>query len=449
MEAAHTLTLRSRVDSAAWSAAPGRRGAVSSSLFLGSGSRSAAIRCRCRSCSASASGCSGSLALALARFDAAVALGVLLLAVVRIEPAPSDLIFAVVIAVAFAVGSFDLERVPVSVITLVGAFLALNLLSAIGAVDPGRAAEFFAITLYLGILGALAHELRVLGPPRAPRPARVPHGRRALRGRRLCRALRALPGRRGVRRRAARPGAVQGPERLRAVPRPGRADPDGGDRRAASPALAAVDEARPAVDSDGRGRVLVLARRLAQPRRRASSSCSPSSRSAEAAGARRSCCWPSGSSRPRRSSARWPRPRRSSFLEQRADPPGLRRPALRRPGHRASRSPPSIRSGSARASSRRPPRSPRTARTSARSPSRACWASSSSSASCVLTLGFAARNAALGRDTYGIGSAALLAAWCGVVANSAFVDTLHWRHLWLVAALIWAGTALRTGYPGR
>jgi O-antigen ligase len=67
----------------------------------------------------------------------------------------------------------------------------------------------------------------------------------------------------------------------------------------------------------------------------------------------------------------------------------------------------------------------------------------------VLTLGFAARNVALGVDTYGIGSAALLAAWCGLLANSFFVDTLHWRHLWFVAALIWAGTALREGYPGR
>jgi O-antigen ligase len=67
----------------------------------------------------------------------------------------------------------------------------------------------------------------------------------------------------------------------------------------------------------------------------------------------------------------------------------------------------------------------------------------------LLTLGFAARNVALGVDTYGIGSAALLAAWCGLLANSSFVDTLHWRHLWLVAALIWAGTALRAGYPGR
>jgi hypothetical protein len=67
----------------------------------------------------------------------------------------------------------------------------------------------------------------------------------------------------------------------------------------------------------------------------------------------------------------------------------------------------------------------------------------------VLTLGFALRNASFGRDTYGIGSAALLAAWCGLLANSVFVDTLHWRHLWLVAALVWAGTALRTGYPRR
>ena len=67
----------------------------------------------------------------------------------------------------------------------------------------------------------------------------------------------------------------------------------------------------------------------------------------------------------------------------------------------------------------------------------------------VLTLAFSARNVALGADTYGIGSAGLLAAWCGLLVNSSFVDTLHWRHLWLVAALIWAGTALRAGYPGR
>jgi O-antigen ligase len=54
------------------------------------------------------------------------------------------------------------------------------------------------------------------------------------------------------------------------------------------------------------------------------------------------------------------------------------------------------------------------------------------------TLLLAMRNAVRGSDTHGIASTALLAAWCGILANSVFVDTLHWRHLWLVAALIWA-----------
>jgi O-antigen ligase len=57
----------------------------------------------------------------------------------------------------------------------------------------------------------------------------------------------------------------------------------------------------------------------------------------------------------------------------------------------------------------------------------------------LATLIFGVLNVVRGRDTYGISSAALLAAWCGLIANSSFVDTMHWRHLWLVAALIWAG----------
>ena len=55
------------------------------------------------------------------------------------------------------------------------------------------------------------------------------------------------------------------------------------------------------------------------------------------------------------------------------------------------------------------------------------------------TLLLAVRNVIRGIDTYGVGSAALLGSWLGLVANSLFVDTLHWRHFWLVAALIWAG----------
>jgi O-antigen ligase len=56
----------------------------------------------------------------------------------------------------------------------------------------------------------------------------------------------------------------------------------------------------------------------------------------------------------------------------------------------------------------------------------------------VATLALAVRNAVDGRDTQGIGSAALLGSWCGLALSSAVVDTLHWRHLWIVAAFIWA-----------
>jgi O-antigen ligase len=48
-----------------------------------------------------------------------------------------------------------------------------------------------------------------------------------------------------------------------------------------------------------------------------------------------------------------------------------------------------------------------------------------------------------GRDAHlhGVGSATLLAAWTGLIANSFFVDTLHWRHLWIVAGLVWCAAA--------
>jgi O-antigen ligase len=42
------------------------------------------------------------------------------------------------------------------------------------------------------------------------------------------------------------------------------------------------------------------------------------------------------------------------------------------------------------------------------------------------------------RSLHGVGSAALLGSWAGLMANSVFIDTIHWRHLYVVAALIWA-----------
>jgi hypothetical protein len=47
-------------------------------------------------------------------------------------------------------------------------------------------------------------------------------------------------------------------------------------------------------------------------------------------------------------------------------------------------------------------------------------------------------------DVHGVGSAALLGSWLGIMANSFFIDSLHWRHLWIVAALIWCGATLRS-----
>lgn len=61
------------------------------------------------------------------------------------------------------------------------------------------------------------------------------------------------------------------------------------------------------------------------------------------------------------------------------------------------------------------------------------------------TLVLATRNAVMGRDSYGVGSAALLGSWVGLLVNSAVVDTAHWRGLWFVAALIWIG-ATRSFY---
>jgi O-antigen ligase len=93
------------------------------------------------------------VALAIWRYDAAVAVGFLLLGIVRFEPAPVDGVMAVVIAVALVTGRFDLRSAPLWANGLVGVFLLLNLLSCIEAVKAGRAASFMSITIYLCLLG--------------------------------------------------------------------------------------------------------------------------------------------------------------------------------------------------------------------------------------------------------------------------------------------------------
>lgn len=389
----------------------------------------------------------GTLALALARYDAAVALGILLLAVVRIEPAPSDLVFAVVIALAFVTGRLALERVPLSVTLLVSAFFALNLFSSVEATDTARAAMFFGITLYLGIFG-LWLAAYVYSARRARLVVLAYLAAAGLSAGIACLAL-LVPF----------PGAdafVSGPRAQGLFKDPNVFGPF-----LVPAALILMEETvaprllglRPltklvllsvvtvgVVFSFSRAAwlnfavgVLVLLAVLALRRgggRRAMTLLLVTL----VAGVALLGVLNATSS--------------LDFLEERASLQAYdtqRFDAQRSGLELAAAHPLGIGPGQFE----------RESEISAHSLYVRAIAEQGVLGVLVvlglmlLTLGFAARNVALGVDTYGIGSAALLAAWCGLVANSLFVDTLHWRHLWLVAALVWAGTALRAGYPGR
>ena len=389
----------------------------------------------------------GTLALALSRYDAAVALGVLLLAVVRIEPAPSDLVFAVVIAVALVTGRLFLERVPLSVSVLVAGFLSLNLLAATVATDGARAVAYFAITLYLGVF-ALWFSAYVCSIRRARLILLAYLVGAALSAAVACLALVApFPGASAF---------VDGPRAQGLFKDPNVFGPF------LVPAALILMEETVAprllrfrlstklvllslltvgvVFSFSRAAwlnlavgMLVLLVVLALRRgggRRAMTMLVVSL----VAGAALFGVVAATSS--------------ASFLTERA---GLQDYDVQRFGTQAS----GLEIAATHPLGIGPGQFEAVSELSAHSTYVRALAEEGVVGALLiftlllLTLGFAARNVVLGVDTYGIGSAALLAAWCGLLVNSSFVDTLHWRHLWLVAALIWAGTALRAGYPGR
>jgi hypothetical protein len=97
-------------------------------------------------------GAVGLLALAVVRYDLAVALGLLLMAVVEFEPAPPDAAFALLIAVAVVTGRFPVSRVPRFVTVLVGAYLLVNVLSLLAAVELAAAVRYGFITAFLAVL---------------------------------------------------------------------------------------------------------------------------------------------------------------------------------------------------------------------------------------------------------------------------------------------------------
>jgi O-antigen ligase len=93
------------------------------------------------------------LGIALWRYKWAVSLAFLLLAFQIIEPAPVDLVLVIVIAVAFVTGKLALRSVPTWVVLTMGAFIAMGMLSSTEAIKVGRAAFFLSITVYLCAFG--------------------------------------------------------------------------------------------------------------------------------------------------------------------------------------------------------------------------------------------------------------------------------------------------------
>jgi hypothetical protein len=380
-------------------------------------------------------------ALAVARFDAAVALGVLLLAVVWVEPAPPDLVFAVVIAVAVAAGTFRAARIPFGVTALLVAFLALNLLAAVEVLDATRATLFFSITLYLAVFAIwLAGYVRSVDRARLIVKAYIAAAV-------VSAALASLalyvpfpghslfvvgPRAKGLFKDPNVFGAFLVPAALIlleevATPRLLRL------RGLTKTILLSIvtigllfSFSRAAWLNAGVGAVvmfLVLALRRGGGRR---ATVILAVVVTAAAALFVSVAVTSS----------------LSFLEQRArfQVYDVQRFGAQLSGvELAARYPLGIGPGQFE----------RVVPISAHSTYVRALAEEGLLglllllALMVLTLLLAARNAAAGRDTYGIGSAALLSAWCGLLANSVFIDTLHWRHLWLVAALIWAGTARR------
>jgi hypothetical protein len=383
----------------------------------------------------------GSLALATIRYDALVALGVALLAVVQLEPAPSDLIFAVTIAVAFVTGR--LARIPVapSILWLGTLFVALNLLSAVEVVDAGRASFYLAITLYV-LVFAVWLAAYVDGAGRAALVAWMWIVAASLSAIAASVALfLSLPGHelllfegeraRGLFKDPVVYGAFLVPPALitaeRVVgPSDTRLRKLFGSAIFLTLALGVLlSYSRAAWLNLAVGLVVmagVVAVRQGGSRRMVMLLAIVLVAAVAAAGTIRF----TGS---------------DDFLVQRTQ---LQQYDEQRFGaqlfgiEQSTRYPLGIGPGQFEV----------LAPLSAHSLYVRALAEQGLLGLLVLvalllvTLSLAVGNVIAGRDTYGIGSAALLGAWCGLLANSFFVDTLHWRHLWLVAALIWAGSAL-------
>jgi O-antigen ligase len=396
---------------------------------------------------AACAGLTGVLALALARYDLAATLGVALLGVVAFEPAPPDLVFGIVIAVAIVTGRFYVSAVPTPILGLLAAFLALNLISVVEAIEPGRALVFLSITVYLmvfsiwmaGFVQGHRHaRLVVLGYTFAALSSAAV-GVGAL--------LVSFPGSdvflldgccraKGL----FEDSNVYGPflvpaalimlqetiePRLLRVGRPWKAL-----MFMLLMAGVLLSFSRGAWINAAVGVAVVVAVLLL---RRGGARRMPAVLAVLAlAGIALGVIVSAGGE--------------ADFLQQRTgfQAYDVERFSAQRTGLQlASEYPLGIGPGQFEEVS-----PVATHSTYIRVLAEQGVVGLFGFLALMLaTLLLAVWNAALGRSTYGIGSAALLGAWCGLMVNSLAVDTLHWRHLWLVAALIWVASLRQRAAP--
>jgi O-antigen ligase len=388
----------------------------------------------------------GSLALAAIRYDVLVGLGMLLLAAVQFEPAPPDFVFGVAIAVAVASGRLERVRVPTSVVALSALFIALNLLSAVEVVDAARASLYLSITFYLLVFAVwlatwvdserkarLVSRMYVVGATATAFAA-------------VLALFVAFPGHEFL---------VYDGTRAQGLFK----DPNIFVSFLVPPALIVAERAVARHTSRGRralaiGVFLVLLAGVlfSYSRagwlnltvglvvlgvvlflRRENRRLLMLAAILVAAGAiGLAAVHVSGSGdflAQRTHLQRYDEQRFGSQLfgiEQ-----SMRYPLGIGPGQFEVLGPIAAHSLYVRALAEH-----------------GLLGLLTLLALLLTTFALALRNALTARNTYGIGSAALLAAWCGLLANGFFIDTLHWRHLWLVAALIWAGSVSEHRHVG-
>jgi len=389
----------------------------------------------------------GTLTLALVRYEAAVAVGFLLLPLAWVEPAPPDLVFGVLIALAVAGGRVALRRVRPGLTFLLGSFLALNLLSSIEVVDGARAATFFAITLYLAVF-ALWLAVYVDTTARARLVVR-------------CYLVGAVAS--AVASTLALFGLLPGGELLTEGSRAHGLfkDPNVFGPFLVPAALIVMEEllsprllrisravklgvflvltlgvfvsySRAAWLNYGVG-VLVLVLVFALRRGGGRYAFGVVAIVLTAFAGVTAVVEVTGSGGFFRERARVQTYDESRFGGQLVSLETAERyPLGIGPGQYEQAAGIAAHSTYARAAAEQG------------APGLVILVGL-----LLVTLVSAARRAVRGRDLHGIGSAALLAAWSGLLANSLFIDTLHWRHLWLTAALIWAGSTVSRRRLGR